>query len=657
MKLARILFLSLITLNYCFAQMPPEIKTLLKEVKEASYYDSAKLYTIGENTIKKANVLNAPQVEAEIHLYYGNYFVYTRNLKKAQFYFEKSLAEATRYNVTNIKTLAQIRLSFLKYEDESNRADAEKELLALLDSTKKINDYENTAELLNLIGIIKEDKNQSKEAAKLYLEGLNLAETHNLNYYIGVFQNNLGLIKYYSEDYQGALADFQKALLIAEKENNKRLASHIQMNLCLVNISNKNPKEAYKMFEKSIEYSKANNLPIELASSYLNLSSAFINNNMSYEALIYIDSAIVILQKHNLADELTKAYIGKVEVFLKLKDITKAENALASAKKLAKQTGNLRDLSSCYLMEYQIKLSTNNYKDALNNYLIYAQLKDSLQNQIDSKVIQELQVNYKIQKKENELEKERLKSVSLEAISQEERFLKWLAVGSGLFFLTVILAISFLIYNRKIREKQDEFSKQLIQSIEDERHRIARDLHDDIGQSLSILKSKTNKENPSGSSVSLEVKEELERLIEQTREISSNLYPSHLEKIGLVRSVASLIENIQNSTGIECSFNVSPDVENLSWPTKTHLFRIVQECTNNTIKHASASALKVSIEDKKDVFIFTYIDNGQGVSKQRSNIGLGLNSIRERVKILNGTLQIEDKLAKGFKLSITFKYS
>src|SRR6185312_3645385 len=236
-------------------------------------------------------------------------------------------------------------------------------------------------------------------------------------------------------------------------------------------------------------------LPIELASSYINLGSAYINSNKSNEALVYIDSAIALLQKHNLVDELTKAYIGKVEIFIKLKNITKAEDALVNAEKLVKKTGNLRDLSSCYLMQYQIKLANNNYKEALSNYLIYSKLKDSLQNQIDNKVIQELQLSYKIQKKENELEKERSKSLSLEASNQEERFLKWLAIGSGLFFLTVILAISFLIYNRKIREKQDEFSKQLIQSIEEERHRIARDLHDDIGQSLSILKSKTSKEN------------------------------------------------------------------------------------------------------------------------------------------------------------------
>jgi signal transduction histidine kinase len=651
----KIYFLYFLIHQIGFSQTNAEVKTLLKNVKEASYYDSAKLYSVGEKTIKKANTLAISGVDAEVHLYYGNYFFYTRNLKKAKFYFEKSFQEAKESKVLNVETLAKIRLSFLKYEDGGDKEEAEKELLALLAFSKSKNDYQNEAELLNLIGIINEDKNKSKEAAKLYLEGLNLAETHNLAYYLAVFRNNLGLIKYYSEDYKGALTDFEKGLEIAEKENNKRLLSHIQMNLCLVNISNKNEKEAYKMFEKAIEYSKTNNLPVELASSYINLSSAFISTGKYAEALTYIDSATALLQKHDLADELTKAYLGKVEIFLKINKLPEAESILLKAKNLAQKTGSLRDLTSCYLMQHQIKLANKNYKEALDDYLTYSKLKDSLQNKINNKIIQELQVNYKIQKKENELEKERSKSLTLEKSNQEERFLKWLAVGIGLLFLILMSGTSFLIYNRKIREKQDQFSKQIIENIEDERHRIARDLHDDIGQSLSILKSKINKESTDSSSISLEMKKELERIIEQTREISQNLYPSHLEKVGLVRSVAGLTENIQNSAGIECSFTIPDEIDTLSTETKTHLFRIIQECTNNTIKHANATALKISIEVKKENFVLTYIDNGHGVSKNKSKVGMGLNSIRERVKILNGALLIEDKLVKGFKLIITFK--
>ena len=177
------------------------------------------------------------------------------------------------------------------------------------------------------------------------------------------------------------------------------------------------------------------------------------------------------------------------------------------------------------------------------------------------------------------------------------------------------------------------------------------DLHDDIGQSLSMIKSKITFSKGNQDDKSLET--ELSRVIEQTREISKNLYPSYLEKIGLVRSIARLMENIQSSTKIECSFDVTDNVEELSLQTKTHIYRILQECTNNTIKHAKASALKISIVEKNNEFVLVYQDNGVGISSKQKD-GLGLLSIRERAKIINGSVNFEDKTNKSFKLTLKF---
>jgi signal transduction histidine kinase len=177
------------------------------------------------------------------------------------------------------------------------------------------------------------------------------------------------------------------------------------------------------------------------------------------------------------------------------------------------------------------------------------------------------------------------------------------------------------------------------------------DLHDDIGQSLSMIKTKIAvvKQDPEHKAL----ESELARVIEQTREISKNLYPSYLEKIGLVRSIARLMENIQSSAKIECSFDVTDKVEDLSLQTKTHIYRILQECTNNTIKHAKATALKISITEKNNEFAIVYQDNGIGMSSKQKD-GLGLLSIKERAKIINGSVNFEDKTNKSFKLTVKF---
>jgi two-component system, NarL family, sensor kinase len=643
--------LLIIKFDVCFSQQKDDLTGLLKQVKEASYYDSVRLFTIGEKAKLKAGQISDESALSEIDLYYGNYFFYIRNLERARYYFERSLSEATKANDEHLKILSNIRLSFLSYET-GEKETGEKELLTLLDQSKKISDYENIAELLNLIGITKEESNKPREAIKLYMEGLVLSETKNLNYYPAVFRNNLGLIKYFSGQVADALEDFTKSLEIAEKENNKRLASHIEINICVAYVSTNKLKEVQPILNKVLHYFRSNNLPQELAAAFLNISSAFSGVNKNETALLYTDSAIIILQKHDLNNELTRAYLNKTDILIKLKNDKEAELALDKAKLLAEETGSLEDISACHLLSYQLNSYKNKYKEALADYIAYEDVKDSLDRSQVGKMVKEMQLKYNLQKKETELEKEKTKTLLLEAKNQRERFLRWLTIGISLGVLLILISMFYLRYLKKIREQQEHFSRQLIENAEGERLRIARDLHDDIGQSLSMIKSKISAGKVEGAQ---NLEGELGRVIEQTREISKNLYPSYLEKIGLVRSVARLVENIQSASRLECSFEIADEVDSLPINIKTHLYRILQECVNNTIKHSGATALKVSIFFSGNEYQLTYQDNGKGSEDTKTGNGIGMFSIRERAKIINGILHIDDKSHKGFKLSIKFK--
>lgn len=649
-----LIFVFLLFVLPSWAKYNTYIDALIGQVKEASYYDSTKLFKVGEVTILKATESSTQGAIAEVHLYYGNYFFYVRNLEKAKTYFEISLEEAKKWDNPHIEMLSRIRLSFLEYVN-GDKDQGIKELNDLLKESKQKNDFENVAELLNLIGIIKEENNDPQGATKLYLEGITVSEINNLSYYPAVFRNNLGLIKFSLGQIKEALDDFEKGLTIAEKEKSMRLAGHIQMNICLAYVSDNKPEKAFPLFEKMIQYSRQNNLLHELASNYINLGSALSNTGKKELALSYIDSAIVVLKAPKFEKELARAYLNKANVLVTMNKISDAEKLLSEILNLTTKTGNLEDLSSYYLMKYRIKSSQNNHKEALENYLSYSKIKDSLANQINDKVIAQLQQNQKIQKKEIELDKEKLNSITLENQRQEERFLKWISIGTGLIVIILLISILSWRYSKKIKEKQQQFSQQLIQNIEEERLRISRDLHDDIGQSLSVIKSKIIKEQQGMKEPSNQLENELGRVIEQTREISRNLYPTNLEKIGLGRSVAALMESVQAATKMECSFEISDAVEKLTIATQTHLFRIIQECTNNTIKHSGATGLKISIAEKGGDFIFVYQDNGTGLKIKKQNLGIGLLSMQERAKIINGSIDIDDKAEKGFKLILKFK--
>lgn len=649
-KTVLLTIISLVFSFRVFGQHNDDIKSLLKDVKEASFGDSTTLFKIGQQAIIEISKTKDKGAVAEIYVYYGNYFYYTRNIDRAKVYFKEAVLLAQKFSNKHIETLANIRLIFIDYELGINE-NAEQDLLNLLLETKQTKDNENHAELLNLLGIIKESKNELQTAAELYLEGLAFSESHALPHYPSVFRNNLGLIKLYSNQTDDALIDFEKGLESAKKENDKNLASHIQINICLIYVKKNRVKEALLIFNDVINYTRLNNHPRELSAAFINIGAEFNNSGKPELALAYLDSSINILQKTELHVELTEAYLGKAEVLISLKKNSEAKNNLAYAKELFVKTNNLNNQATYNFLLYTIEKSDGKYQSALNYYLSYESVKDSIEKALNGKQLQELQLKYNVQKKEVELEKEKSKYLLLEQKHQDERFFKWLSIGVGLIILILVIGSLYYLYSLKIREKQASFSRQLIENIEEDRLRISMDLHDDIGQSLSMIKSKISHSKCNQEDKMLET--ELSRVIEQTREISRNLYPSYLEKIGLVRSIARLMENVQTSSLLECSFDVVETVETLPIGTKTHIYRILQECTNNTIKHAKASALKISISEEGNEFVLVYQDNGIGLTAKQKN-GLGLLSIQERTKIINGSVSFENKSNKSFKLTLKF---
>jgi len=124
--------------------------------------------------------------------------------------------------------------------------------------------------------------------------------------------------------------------------------------------------------------------------------------------------------------------------------------------------------------------------------------------------------------------------------------------------------------------------------------------------------------------------------------------------MGLERSIVSLLERTQSNTGIVCSISVKKDVEAIDNEVKTQVYRIIQECINNTIKHANATALKVSLSQHSDTITMTYQDNGRGMSDEKKNSGIGMLTIKERAAAIKGKIQTPST-DKGFKLILTIQ--
>jgi two-component system NarL family sensor kinase len=312
-----------------------------------------------------------------------------------------------------------------------------------------------------------------------------------------------------------------------------------------------------------------------------------------------------------------------------------------------------------YINSFQVKSEiyekSGEFKKALESKTRFHELQDSIDEITNKDKLADLQALYGNERIQSQLTEEKTKNKLLDK-HRELELANWrLVLWVSITLFGIVLGALYIKHIRKSRSQQVAFSQRLIENIDEERSRISKDLHDNIGQLLSVVKSKINMFNTGRLSEINGLEKEVGEVIQQTRSISHQLHPSSLEKLGLERSLNGLMEHTQTSTGIVCSMEIEIPSDLLTIEVQTQLFRISQECVNNTLKHANAKALKITLKNQDGVMVYNYRDNGSGMELAISNEGLGMMTIRERVNKINGKLNLLTDPAKGMQLIIKFR--
>ena len=230
-------------------------------------------------------------------------------------------------------------------------------------------------------------------------------------------------------------------------------------------------------------------------------------------------------------------------------------------------------------------------------------------------------------------------------------------------------AAAFALYRRRVsnlktaNRLQEEFSRRLIDANETERRRIAGELHDSIGQSLAMIKSRAVLSSESATDEKLRRQLELitaqtTQTISEVREISFALRPYLLDNLGLTKAIRSLLNKISETSGSTFRADLD-DVDGIfKSDAEMSIYRIVQESLNNALKHASASTVEVCLKTSKRNLTILVSDDGMGfdpkktMSRSTDKGGFGLLGISERVKMLGGTEEIESSPATGTTILI-----
>ena len=220
-----------------------------------------------------------------------------------------------------------------------------------------------------------------------------------------------------------------------------------------------------------------------------------------------------------------------------------------------------------------------------------------------------------------------------------------------LCLLVAILVVTIIRYHRKRSALHLKYAGSHIGSLDAERERIAADLHADFGQSLAGIKVRLQRirsGTPEALSIIEFCKDQVDEAMKKLRRISVSMIPDAFLQQGLERALLQLLEVMTSDTGITVTSAYNAPAFNME--QSIHMYRIVQEMLNNTLRHAGATRISMEIRTVKNNVIIHFTDNGRGFNKDmvtREVKGFGLKNIMSRALILNAKVYLTTAPGRG----------
>ena len=258
------------------------------------------------------------------------------------------------------------------------------------------------------------------------------------------------------------------------------------------------------------------------------------------------------------------------------------------------------------------------------------------QNKMADKV-SEMEVEFETERHKKDAE---TKALQLEVVKNNN---KLLMLAGGSLLILILLLIVYGIKQKQLnklkqeRALQVEHTKAVLEGEEKERERLARELHDGVGQLLAGIRLNLNSIDFNDNN-SLEL---LDRSIKEVRNISHDLLPDEIRNQKLTEAVSALVKKNSSIRGLKIKFN-SDEVSNMDAQSKKHIYRVIQELLSNGIKHSKAKTIELNLRNQKNKLQLRYQDDGKGITERTivESKGIGWKNILARVEILKGEIHI-----------------
>ncbi len=514
----------------------------------------------------------------------------------------------------------------------------------------------------NTIANIYQRKGYFDLSIQNYLKAAGLFEK--IDFYKGltICYSNIASIYNTTEQYQKNLVYNKLAYQTSLKEKDSFSIGMIAHDLSVAFVTNGAPDSAKILAAEALRIGKAINDDFVQAYAYKALTEYYLYDNKPTEAQQVAAAYLSYILKTGAEYDICLAYIKNASIDLKLQRLTAAKDAIDSGMEYAQQSGSFQLYKNLYALRKEYYALSGDYKNAYLSAQLFQQYNDSVFSEKRNNTLNELETKYQTAKKETQIAQQQVK------IKQARtRFI--ITIILLLVALVVAVLVYFFFRQRQIllqnkivtieQQKRLELTQAIMDGEEQERTRLAKELHDGIGGLMSMIKlqftnlTKSNEQLQEDKAYR-EAMQLLNTTTQDIRKISHALMPSALERLGLVEAVEQFCLQAQQSAQLEIDFQHYGLESRLPAKLELLVYRIVQELLNNILKYAQAREVIIQISKHQNQLSLTVEDDGKGfdVSTIKTKTGIGLHSMQQRIALLGGKMDIDSAVGKGCSINI-----
>ncbi len=556
---------------------------------------------------------------------YGSFLDIQGTYDESQVHLDKGMAIAVKLKDKSRMGSFSIAMGILQY-DQGKFTEALKLILQSLKYREEANDVKGIADSYIWLGVINEKGlNKNEEALKYYRGALGTYRKAGMEDRMAYAYNNIGNVYYNTNKFDSSLHYYMKSL----------------------DIKKKNPD------------------PFQLGSAYNNIANVYTDLRDYTQALKYYDTALSYKEQSEDYAGIATHYINVGLVYSHMKNYPQAEKMILKGLELSKKNNFPGIILPAYEALSQIAAAQGDYKKAYEYNAEFAKRKDSAFNKDVAQQMADMQTKYDTEKKDLEISKKTLEL-------NKKRVQMGILIGSFI----VLAILGYLFYNRYKLKKQQELdaelikqrelrTKAIIEAEEKERIRIARELHDGVGQQISAVKLNMNafadkiQQGEENKEQYAAIMDMVDDAVKEVRSVSHNMMPNALIRFGLAKAVREFIDKIAATGALKVDLQIIGLNDRLESTTETVLYRVMQETVSNIIKHAGASNISIQLIKDADSLTMMIEDNGKGFDTRKISEygGIGLKNIISRVEYLNGTVDFDSFPGRGTTVVVELSFN